>query len=170
MSQPLASTLQTFAFLVAVPSATVAIILASGRGRWLVGKIALCALLLPFISRGIWKLWVSPVTPTDFSYAVGAAIEAWPTVLLFMIGGLPGLVVRRSRSRGYYISTVIVGLCLLFMLTAGRATEGDYPSVLEAVAAYFVVVLFASAWQMSLSRSDGHRSRELKGSWSDHAS
>jgi hypothetical protein len=118
--------------------------------RWSVlGSLLVCFLLLPVIALGLQKLLLSPTLGFEAIFLPKAIVEQLPTIVLFLACGFPGLLWSKDRSIGYFVSSMLIGVALLFSLTAGEAMQGNYQGVLPSLAAFMVAVLFASAWCIS---------------------
>lgn len=108
--------------------------------------IAASLLLAPCV-LGVLKLWISPMSSPSLQHAIGGMVEQVPYLSMLLFLGVPGLLHKQNRSRGFFYCTAIFGAALTWLVTAGSVAKGEAPATfLQFFLAYGAVVGFTGWW------------------------
>lgn len=108
--------------------------------------IAASFLLTPCV-LGLLKLWISPMSSPSLQHAISGMVEQVPHLSTLLFLGVPGLLHKQNRSRGFFISAATLGAAPTWLVTAGAIAKGEAPATfLQFFIAYGAVVGFTAWW------------------------
>jgi hypothetical protein len=135
------------AALVVLPALVIALLIRNATSNFTAPRFVLAALLLPPTTVGLAKLLNAPATLPDIRHLPGACAEQVAVLILLLGAGLPGLLYKRRRSFGFFLSLLVLGGGLTALMTVGTVIkEGLVLQVVLPLSAYFALVIFLGAW------------------------